>query len=82
MREVLRWPGREPVEKVDFKYSQALDESKMDCQPAPACWWEGYADIMHHMDLDAVPWQEAECQRLMAEHGPERFAGLNLFGVV
>ena len=37
---------------------------------------------MKHLDLDAVPWQESECRRMMAQHGVERFRGLDLFGVV
>jgi hypothetical protein len=27
-------------------------------------------------------WQEAEVRRLVAEHGAEMFAGLDLFGIV
>ena len=50
---------------------------------APAIWWQPYADILHHLkwDEDVELWQEAETRRLVAEHGRERFAGLDLFGV-
>jgi hypothetical protein len=36
---------------------------------------------MKYLDVDAEPWQEAEVRRLVAEHGRETFAGLDLFGV-
>ncbi len=48
----------------------------------PEPWWAPYADLMPHLHVDAEPWQEAECKRLWAEHGAEKFAGLDLFGVV
>lgn len=91
MTEVIRWPGREPVERVRQRYSLAVhgvyegsqyDPHAMDTQQAPAEWWAGYEDLMRYLDLDAIPWQESECKRLWAEHGAERFAGLDLFGVI
>lgn len=81
MTEVLRWPGREPVQAVDQRYSMAPDWSGMQLAQTPAEWWEPYQHLMHHLDLTHEPWHEGECKRLMAEHGPQRFAGLNLFGI-
>lgn len=48
----------------------------------PEDWWGPYADLAKYLDVDAEPWQEAECRRLIAEHGPRTFAGLDLFCVV
>lgn len=109
MNEVLRWPGREPVDAVRRKYSLAVygtpaqssdgrglpewaptaaKAQKMvigaqedRCEPVPDSWWAPYAHLMQYLHVDAVPWQELEVKRLMAEHGPERFRGLDLFGV-
>ncbi len=47
----------------------------------PPTWWEPYAEWMQYLDVDAEPWQEAECRKLWAEHGPTKFQGLDLFGV-
>lgn len=30
------------------------------------------------IDLEADPWEAEECNRLLAEHGAARFAGLSL----
>lgn len=49
--------------------------------PVPESWWATYAHLMKYLDVDAEPWQEAEVRRLVAEHGREKFAGLDLFGV-
>jgi hypothetical protein len=37
---------------------------------------------MQHLHLDAEPWQEAECRKLIEQHGRAKFAGMDLFGVV
>jgi hypothetical protein len=44
-------------------------------------WWKGYEHLMRHFHPSSEPWQEAEVLRLLAEHGVEKFAGLDLFGV-
>jgi hypothetical protein len=82
--ERLRWPHKD-VGDIDRMYSLAV--RPINTEPAwvfssvPEAWWAPYRDWMHHLDLDAEPWQEAECRRLYQEHGPETFAGLDLFGV-
>jgi hypothetical protein len=81
MTEVLRWPGREPVAAVEQRYNQAPDWSGMHTAQVPRAWWEPYEHLMQYIDITHEPWHETECRRLMAEHGPQRFAGLNLFGV-
>jgi hypothetical protein len=82
MTEVLRWPGREPVHQVDQRYSQAPDWNGMMLAPVPERWWEPYRHLMHYIDTNHEPWHETECRKLLELHGADRFAGLNLFGVV
>lgn len=94
MTEVMRWPGREPVEVVRKRYSLAVynqyeplvgNDAEYRMQQTmvtvPPTWWEGYASLMHHFDAHALPWQETEVLRLLDEHGPKQFVGLDLFGL-
>jgi hypothetical protein len=84
--ERLRWPEKS-VRDIDFQYSQCvkggLRENPRDWTFAdvPESWWKPYEHLMKYLDVDAEPWQEAEVRRLVAEHGRETFAGLDLFGV-
>lgn len=94
LTERLRWPDK-PTRVIDQTYSlwrspadsaamYPLSRSWADpwtFSDVPEAWWAPYAHLMHYLDLNAVPWQEAESRRLYAEHGPEMFAGLDLFGV-
>ncbi len=59
----------------------------------PASWWAPYTHWLKYLDVtgfsnpgcgimtNAEPWQAAEVRRLIAEHGRDTFAGLDLFGV-
>lgn len=87
MTETLRWPSKSKKD-IDRLYNLAFAASaNMNFDQTwryaetPADWWAPYSDMQSRVQLDAVPWQEEECRRLHAEHGPERFAGLDLFGV-
>ena len=66
--------GRAVYESDPMKYSSAA---------VPLDWWLPYAHLMSYLDLseDKAPWQEIELKRLIAQHGAEKFAGLDLFGV-
>lgn len=92
MTEVTRWPGREPIAMVDQRYNLAIYgqyQTPEDGIPrleaslgdGRAVWWEGYEDIRSFWNMDAVPWQEAECHKLVAKYGRDFFNGLNLFGI-
>lgn len=92
LTEVLRWPGREPVERVDWCYNLAVyGQYKTPTAPLGADptltqapmgnWWDAYLPLMKHFKPHALPWQEAECLRLIEEHGIKRFEGLDLFGI-
>ena len=82
MTEAIRWPGREPSAAVDRKYEKALDERGLGVRAVPEEWWTGGGrDLREFIRLGQEPWQKAECLRLLAEHGRERFAGLRLRGL-
>lgn len=89
MTEILRWPGRETVDQIRRKYSLTVygrdgpPPLNLELERAPQDWWQAYeyAGLMEHLTVGALPWQEAEIHRLLAEHGPAKFAGLDLFGI-
>ena len=84
LTERLRWPTK-PVAEIDRMYSLAIHGQPGDrpkdwrYMSVPDAWWEPYTGLAQYLDLDAEPWQEAYCERLIAEHGEERFKGLDLF---
>lgn len=83
LTEAIRWPGRESAFQINQKYGHAAYAgAKFPPAPVPAEWWRGYEDLMQYLHIDAEPWQQAECERLYAEHGAAKFKGLDLFGVV
>ena len=89
--ERLRWPDK-PIATIEKEYSWAIKgepghpsfgtPETWKYNTVPDSWWAPYAHLMKYLDVDAEPWQEAEARRLYAKHGPERFKGLDLFGVV
>lgn len=81
MMELIRWPDRQPAETVNRRYNRTLDESELRVSSIPNGWWSPYDDLRALIDFDDEPWHAAECRRLWAEHGPERFEGLDLWGV-
>lgn len=93
--ERLRWPKksteeignqyslwRTPADSIPLYPAQREWHQPWTFADVPESWWEPYAHLMRYIDLEAEPWQEAECRRLVEEHGRERFTGLDLFGVV
>ncbi len=90
LTERLRWPDR-PVAEIERMYNWAIKgetgsnygtPETWTYRDVPAEWWAPYMHLTQYLDVDAEPWQEAECKRLVAEHGRDKFAGLDLFGVV
>lgn len=81
MTETLRWPNRSTHAQIAALYSQAPNEQGARIVDAPSEWFDAYVELFKLVDLEAKPWHEDEVARLLAEHGPERFAGLNLFGL-
>jgi hypothetical protein len=86
MTEVLRWPGRKTPQELAEMYAKGVhgsDPEKYACIDVPDSWWAPYADLEPMKDfINEPPWQALECERLWAEHGPEKFAGLDLLGIV
>ena len=92
--ERLRWPKkggididrmynlwRSPQDSVDAGYGLGATWTFAD---VPAEWWRPYNRTLIHDDdykAGTTLWQEAEVKRLVAQHGAETFAGLDLFGV-
>jgi hypothetical protein len=94
--ERLRWPNK-PVKLIDGQYNlwRSPDDcmamypgwpdpwgTPWTFRETPSEWRQPYAHLMKYLDVDAEPWQEAECRKLIAKHGRGVFAGLDLFGVV
>lgn len=87
MIETLRWPAK-PKTLIERLYSLAFDPAmnrdfaqEWHFADVPAEWWQPYGALRASVELEAVPWQEAMCRELLAEHGSDRFAGLDLLGV-
>jgi len=80
MHERLRYPNK-PCQAIARQYSLAPNEAGLETEQAPAAWWEPYERLLHHVDLQAEPWHEEECRRLLKAHGAAAFRGLNLHGV-
>ena len=87
--EALRWPDKSR-EEIRREYSQSV-KGRPWIGDTPETWtygsipmlkwWDFPQQYINHLNLVAEPWQESEVRRLVAEHGRERFAGLDLFGV-
>jgi len=84
--ERIRWPER-PVAEIERMYSMATDgRPEMGDTPAtwryanvPETWWAPYRDMMpQYLHLMRDPWQNAECDRLIALHGRDYFTGLRV----
>lgn len=90
MTEVIRWPGRDSLAVINERYNWSVygqptkpnGEPDFDLAQVPFEWWDAYGDLMKYLHVDAEPWQEAECHALLGEYGADKFAGLDLFGVV
>lgn len=82
MDEVIRWPGRRQVWEIAREYSMAPNWDGAQLLPVPDSWWAPYREFLQYLHVDQEPWQEKACQQLMEQYGPEKFQGLNLFGVL
>lgn len=82
MNHMIRWPERQSAHEIAELHAGVINEDGLELKVAPAVWFRGYEHLLPYLKTNAVPWQEAECQRLWDLHGPEKFQGLNLFGVI
>ena len=69
------------VIEIERTYSAAPSTEGILAAECPNKWLAPYQKWLHHLKLDAEPWQEYETRRLVAAHGPEYFTGLDLFGI-
>jgi hypothetical protein len=81
MHEAVNYPEI-PHEKLFWKYTQATDEGGLRTTQVPLDWWSLYSQWLPLLRLGGIPWHEARARELWNLHGKEKFAGLNLFGVV
>jgi len=79
-REYNLWRSKSDVQRLYPTVKQFHDPWTF--RPVPQNWWEDHLDVIKYLDVDREPWQIAEVQRLVKEHGAEKFAGLDLFGIV
>lgn len=77
MVDHLRWPGRESIDHLNWKYDLALKPSG-ELVSVPSAWWGSYDKAA--VDLLGIPWQDAEIRRLLDAHGRRAFEGLDLKG--
>ena len=76
MTERLRW--KYPVSDINSKYHWwSKPPHGENLQPIPDEWWRGYP--VNQIRLNAEPWYKSECEGLLAKHGHEAFAGLDLW---
>lgn len=81
--ERIRWPEKD-VRDIERMYgmwekgSIGEDPKAWTFSPVPEAWWAPYAAWMKYLDVDAPNWQDAECERLIAQHGREYFKGLSI----
>lgn len=83
MVERIRWPDKYTPAKLNEIYGLAMNVNGLKTAPIPDEWWKPYRHLMSKLNTkDMESWHHAECQRLWEQHGPEKFAGLDLFGVI
>lgn len=81
--ERIRWPDKD-VRNIERTYSQwekgglGEDVSRWTFKEVPVAWWAAYEHLMKHLDIDRPNWQDAECERLIAQHGRDYFRGLSV----
>jgi hypothetical protein len=81
LTERIRWPNK-PVAEIERMYSwYARPENGAHAWEygiTPPAWLAPYAHLMQYLNVDAEPWQDAESDRLIAEHGADYFKGLDV----
>jgi hypothetical protein len=83
--ERLRWPNK-AIPDIEKYYGYAtrplLGEPPWTYAVLPDHFLAVYGELLTHVHYNEQPWQEAECQRLVALHGRDLFLGLDLLGVI
>jgi len=82
MVETVRFPNRRTPAQLNEQYGATIDDRGSEVAPTPFEWFAPYGEILKHLQLGLEPWHVAECRRLWELHGPKKFQGLNLYGVL
>lgn len=92
LTERVRWPHKsaEEINKLYNLWRSPADSAAMwpdhlefqktwTYAEVPKEWMEPYKELIEkYLYLEIEPWQTAECERIIAEHGREFFAGIDL----
>jgi hypothetical protein len=85
MVETVTYPGKRTAADLNQIYDWTLrEESTARIDVVPQGWWAPYRERgwLQFLQPDARAWQFDEARKLAAEHGLERFSGLDLYGIV
>jgi hypothetical protein len=85
MMETVTYPGKRTAADLNQMYDWTLrEESTAKLEVVPQAWWAPYQERgwLEYLQADARAWQYHEARRLAAQHGPECFNGLELYGIV
>ncbi len=84
MMETVTYPGKRTAADLNQMYDWALREESARLDVVPQEWWAPYQQRgwLQFFRPDAPAWQLGEAIRLAAQHGHERFSGLELHGIV
>jgi hypothetical protein len=69
------------AEQLNANYNRDLDETELVTVPVEADWWAPYLPWRKHVHLNRPTWFEWDCQLMWRQHGPEKFNGLELWGI-
>ncbi len=85
MMETVTYPGTRTAADLNQIYDWALrDESAAQVDVVPHDWWGPYLERgwLQFFQPNAPAWHFREAHRLAEQHGRQRFAGLELHGIV
>ncbi|HZE42680.1 MAG TPA: glycosyltransferase family 2 protein [Steroidobacteraceae bacterium] len=85
MMETVTYPGKRTAADLNQMYDWTLrEESTAKIDVMPQAWWTPYEERgwLQFLQPDARAWQFHEARKLAAEHGLERFSGLELYGII
>ena len=77
--ERIRWPNRDTVEKVNWRYDLALDERKIKLSKIPDGWVTDL--VRRNVFQGRTPWHRAELDAMISKYPREAFSGLDLKGL-
>jgi hypothetical protein len=84
MMETVTYPGMRTAADLNQMYDWTLrEDSTARIDPVPQAWWAAYRQRgwLQYLQPEARAWQFDEARKLLAEHGLERFSGLELHGI-